>query len=217
METQTTNPKQSRVYLHSSHVEKIEDYPFGRHRTTGTAWIEFKPGHGFRFCRQLVDPKTGRNCAPKKSTYEEIALPFYNENGHFKMAAFNTRDISEGANYCLGLIGEFFHLWNDQEREYIKKTVLASIKVSMHAAWVYTGINDKNGFTVEQLGECFKPAIQTIAASLGNDQNPFTTARLNVERFNELKNQVPKNWSPFVQTTYKIDFERGQLTQIPNE
>lgn len=47
----------------------INDWPYGRHRTTATFAIETDPRRGQRGTRTTVDPKTGRASAPKTLTY----------------------------------------------------------------------------------------------------------------------------------------------------
>ena len=46
-----------------------ENWPYGQLRTTATFTIEQSNTRGERAVRSLVDPKTGRLCAPKKLTY----------------------------------------------------------------------------------------------------------------------------------------------------
>jgi len=61
------------------------DYPWGyKLRTQQRYWIESKPKHGQRLCTQTLNPKTGKWCAVKKSTYSDIVLLTQDEtNGHY--------------------------------------------------------------------------------------------------------------------------------------
>ena len=52
----------------------VKDYPYGfKLRTSIRYWLEKKPGKGFRFVSQTMNPKTGKWNAPKPSTYTEWA------------------------------------------------------------------------------------------------------------------------------------------------
>jgi hypothetical protein len=63
----------------------IEDYPWGyRLRTQVRVWMECRKGHGMRVCRQTQDPRTGRWCKPKKSTYSCVLGFYLNEEGRIK-------------------------------------------------------------------------------------------------------------------------------------
>lgn len=62
-----------------------EDYPWGyRLRTKQRYWIESstKANGGQRNVRQTLNPKTGRWCKPKKSTYESVLVLFRDDKGH---------------------------------------------------------------------------------------------------------------------------------------
>jgi hypothetical protein len=201
-------------FLPSTHVERIENYPWGYKRTNGAAWIEFNKSHGFRICRQLNDPKTGRPAKPKKSTYSEVALPAYNNEGHFTMIEIDLNKDIEAVNFQYQIIAENWDLWTPEQREYIKIHALVMLNVGMKASHIYGGLNFTNGITVEELGEVYKSAISTIAQSTGKEENPFTVARLNVEKYEALKKRIPADYSPFVSKMYRISFESGQLEEL---
>lgn len=61
----------------------IEDYPYGRSRTQMRVWIDRdKKGRG-RLMRQTLDPKTtGHWNKPKGSTYSDVMVAVFNEDGH---------------------------------------------------------------------------------------------------------------------------------------
>lgn len=63
----------------------IEDYPWGfRLRTEVRVWAESKKGFGMRTCRQTKNPKTGKWCAVKKSTYSPVIGFYLNEEDRIK-------------------------------------------------------------------------------------------------------------------------------------
>jgi hypothetical protein len=73
------------IYQHTSQetAKVVEGYPWGfRLKTTIRYWIESKKNFGQRFASQTINPKTGKWCAPKFSTYSPIAVMFLDENNH---------------------------------------------------------------------------------------------------------------------------------------
>lgn len=75
------------IYGHTSPetAKIVEDYPWGYSlRTTVRYWVESKAGHGQRFCKQTMNPKTGKWCAPKHSTYSSVVVMSLTDEGHVK-------------------------------------------------------------------------------------------------------------------------------------
>lgn len=57
-------------YSNPRKEDTFTDWPSGRYRTTARFYVETCPRTGReRMCRVTVNPKTGRECAPKKLTY----------------------------------------------------------------------------------------------------------------------------------------------------
>jgi hypothetical protein len=72
-------------YTSQQTAYKVENYPWGfKLRTSIHYWIETVAGKGDRFCSYTIDPKTGRACKPKKSTYSPFMYMYLDENGHVK-------------------------------------------------------------------------------------------------------------------------------------
>lgn len=77
-----------------------EDYPWGfRLRTQAKFWIEnsHRKDGGQRFVQRTLNPKTGRWCEPKKSTYDPVKIIYLDENGHVqttRLSAYcNKKDV----------------------------------------------------------------------------------------------------------------------------
>lgn len=86
----------------------VDDYPWGfRLRTQVRYWVESKNNFGERFVKQTLNPKTGRWCAPKKSTYSEVVILTLNDEGH--------------VNYTCAPVG--CHRTDEEAQEAIKKFV----------------------------------------------------------------------------------------------
>lgn len=71
-------------YDSPNNAYEVDDYPYGfRLRTKVRYWVEFRPGKGFRFLTQTLNPKTDRWNKPKASVYSELAGNMYlDEKGH---------------------------------------------------------------------------------------------------------------------------------------
>ena len=99
-----------RTYLFG-HVDdqtalKVDDYPWGfRLRTSIFYWIETEPKKGDRFCSMTIDPKTGRKCKPKKSTYSNIAVLYRDEKGHIHYTGLTIYSKAEEREAFITAIG----------------------------------------------------------------------------------------------------------------
>lgn len=102
--------KQTFLFGHTSQETALEvkDYPWGfRLRTSIFYWMETDPKRGDRFCSQTIDPKTGRRCAPKKSTYYNIGVMFRNEeNGHISWVQISNYANQEEIKKFAEAVGE---------------------------------------------------------------------------------------------------------------
>lgn len=72
-----SNPRLSAVF---------EDWPHGAHRTRATFTVESKDGKGQRAVRVTIDPKTGRESAPKTLTYGRQARIVDGDNNRTYLA-----------------------------------------------------------------------------------------------------------------------------------
>lgn len=218
MNTQTATPTTASGLLPSLYVEEIKDYPFGRHRTTGKAWLEFSPRHGFRFCRQLVNPKTGRYCAPKKSTYFECALPMRKENGHFSFAAWDLNKTTEEIEAQFAEIANVWNLWSQDQQKFILSYALLVTKAKVRVAYEYQGLNPGNGIELKEILPIYEPIVKKLYEGIkGQDPEPFKNCAPNLELYRELLAKVPANYSPFKVTHYRHNLHTGQMEQITEQ
>lgn len=112
----------------------VQDYPWGfRLRTTIRYWIESKAtkNGGQRFASQTINPKTGKWCAPKYSTYSEILVMYLDENNHVKIDG-----LHYNSDECYINIFKDTHMSNFDEfqKEQLRK-LLAYCKVMKHVKW----------------------------------------------------------------------------------
>jgi len=93
----------------------VADYPWGFHyKTQCRFYVETDPKKGDREVNQTQDPKTGRWCNPKKSTYTQvILLGIDEENGH----AERMFDLS---------------YWNDEEKHIERLRQIQELKIPLN-------------------------------------------------------------------------------------
>lgn len=133
---QETNQSRKYLYGHTSQETAyvVEDYPWGfRLRTTIRYWVETKDAKngGQRFCSQTVNPKTGKWCEPKRSTYSHVIVMFLDENEHVKTEHVTTYTDNEK-------IRAFVELHRDNLIEFQKaqlKELIAINEVMKHVTF----------------------------------------------------------------------------------
>jgi hypothetical protein len=99
METQTRKYLYNHTSPETAYV--VDGYPWGfRLRTQIRYWIETSKAKngGQRFCSQTVNPKTGKWCAPKKSTYFPIMVMFLDEKEHVQYCCLRMNDDEQHIN-----------------------------------------------------------------------------------------------------------------------
>jgi len=75
------------IYDKNSFDNSLEvlNYPWGfRLKTKRRTWIETNKNQGDRVCYSTLNPKTGKWCAVKKSTYGAVYVLYFDENQHIK-------------------------------------------------------------------------------------------------------------------------------------
>ncbi len=83
-------PAKNIMYGHTTKetAKQVDNYPWGfKLRTSIFYWVETTK-HGDRFCHYTIDPRNGRECAPKKGTYHTFGYMYVNDEGHVKYSAF---------------------------------------------------------------------------------------------------------------------------------
>lgn len=85
---------------------KIENYPWGyKLRTTMFIWVETLPKKGDRIVRQTIDPRTGKLCAPKQSTFSPIKWLYLDNMGHVQSDGVNIYTNKETVKNVIETIG----------------------------------------------------------------------------------------------------------------
>jgi len=98
----------------------IEDWPWGYTlKTECRFWIETTK-NGDRLCKQTMNPKTGKWCKPKKSTYEAVEVLAITDEGKVTSVGIGKyADEDRIANALDQTID--FNLLNDQQKKQICK------------------------------------------------------------------------------------------------
>lgn len=132
----SNNTERKYLYQHTTPetAKVVEDYPWGfRLRTTIRYWVETKiaKNGGQRFGSQTINPKTGKWCAPKYSTYSPLVVMFLDENDHVKWTGL---DHNSGEERVL----KFKETHLDNLSEYQKETlkeIMAYTEVMKHVTF----------------------------------------------------------------------------------
>jgi len=122
------------LYNHTSEETAyvVKDYPWGfRMRTEQRAWIESNK-NGDRFIVQTKDPRSGKWCAPKKSTYAFVKVLFLDEQGHLQ--TFSLTNFADEKT-----ILEFY----EQHKENLNPFQLAQIKQRLAISKVMKNVSYK--------------------------------------------------------------------------
>ena len=122
---------------------KIEGYPWGyKLKTVQYVWIESVPKKGDRVCRQTVDPRTGKLCAVKCSTFSNIKWLYIDEAGHVQSSGLGIYAEKEVVEHFINLIG-LENLNDMQRKQYNELMGINEVKTDEFTGAV------KKGFSVK--------------------------------------------------------------------
>lgn len=111
-----------RGYTTPERPYKVDNYPWGfKLKTTIHYWIESKPGLGDRMGTYTINPKNGRPCAPKYTTYSPFMYLYLDEIGHVKngiIESFEVEEFKLRFAFIIEKIGEEFI--NDIQKQNIR-------------------------------------------------------------------------------------------------
>jgi len=122
---------------------KIEDYPWGyKLRTTMFVWVESVPKKGDRVVRQTIDPRSGKLCAAKMSTFSNIKALYLDEKGHIQSTGANIYTSKEVVQKLVNAIG-IENLTAPQSIQY--RQLMGEVILKENE---FTGVKEK-GFSVK--------------------------------------------------------------------
>jgi hypothetical protein len=112
----------------------VDNYPYGRLKTTKFFEIEFVKKKGYRFVGTTINPKNGRINKPKKSTYADYAFLFKEDNGHIHFNTFRLNGLDAVVKFIEFIktykddLGEFTH----DENVHLWTMIISCIKIGSH-------------------------------------------------------------------------------------
>lgn len=186
-------------YSKAKEVLVSDGYPWGfRLKTTRKDWLEFDKKKGFRHVSQTIDPRTGKECKPKKSTYQDILVLGKNEENHTKLIDFefyNEKTVTKTIEFLSDQ--DNFDLFTSEQIEYIYMKFLQWVKSTMFSMVNYCGSD------LEELKKVFNTAIDIAkkgieAKGLNNYFNQI------VIDWEALEGAKVEGYQPFKVTNYQI-------------
>lgn len=185
-----------------------QNYPYGfRLKTTKKDYLEFNPKFGFRHCYTTINPKTGRENTPKKSTYYKIMLLGTNEDNHCKSIVFDINGLAE-IQKAIDFLKDTanFDLFSNEQMHYIYLAMLSACKIDMYARKVYAGQD------VEIMKPFYLDNVALLARGLKNNGmlNTFEGIKFDVAGLDALKDP---NFSPFKITHYSEGLSKFPIEQ----
>ncbi len=183
----------SATFIPSAEIVTVENYPYGfKLRTTLTDSMEFSPKHGFRHVTQTINPKTGRLNKPVKSTYWELAVRYYDENGHIKVKSLRINGFEE-VNAACQFVGEYYDLFTPEQIEHLYITLIGMSKVSAKAKVIYAGAKTSDIIPL------LDPLVKPLVRGLKDKGNTFAEAAIDLEA---VKAICPEHYSPFTTVSH---------------
>ena len=167
----------------------VSDYPYGfRLRTTLYDSIDFDFKKGYRHVTQTVNPKNESLNKPKKSTYSDLLVRYYDEEtNHIKVLHFSFNGDKE-INRAVKFIGANFDLFTEIEISYFTTCFLAMAMLSMKASVIYSGAK------FEDLKPLFDPFIDRMKYGMKNLTENVFDIFIDIEKVDSVK--VP-DFQPF--------------------
>lgn len=204
------------IFKSSQGQHTSENYPWGyKLKTKALFFMEFNPKKGFRLVQITTNPKTGRECKPKKSTYCDDGLDFlyFNEENHVKRFCYSFNDTLEKKIEAAKIICHLWDYYTELEQRYLLNLLFAMLKVETKAMNIYSGFNEHNNINTKELLSIFEPGIKILVDCIKEHKKP-TDFTLNLGKYDELKQRIPADYSPFKSEKYLVNFETGKLEKI---
>ena len=171
-------------------TEKIEvqNYPYGYTlKTTLFDEMEFNPKKGYRHITTTINPKNGRLNAPKKSTYSNLIVRYFDENNHVKLFHFDFNG-AKNINKVMNFINDNFENFTTDEIKYFYGLAYIMVKLDIKANVLYCGASFEN----------LKPIYQNVTDELVKGINTPTENFFNISiDINEIENQKQPDFNPF--------------------
>ena len=176
------------MYINTNERVRVENYPYSfTLRTTLFDTMEFNAKKGYRHVTQTINPKTGRENNPKKSTYYPLLVRYRNEEGHIKSMAFDFNGDEQLNRGCEFLTSNF-DLFTPDEVRYLYEFIYSMAIVDMKATAIY------GGSKIEELKPLYEKFFKACREGKDTGLNRFGEMRLDSTAIESTK---PQGYSPF--------------------
>ncbi len=186
-------------YIPTAEKVTVENYPYGYTlKTTLFDTLEFSEKKGYRHVTQTINPKNGRLNNPKKSTYDDVKVRYYDENNHIKVKTFSFfTDGVKGLNRFLSFLAENKEVFTTEEIKHFCLMINAGSKVSMKSMVIYCGSK------LDDLKPYFEEPVKALNKGVNNPlEVDFSFIRFDEEGIESTK---VEGYNPFKTTSYVID------------
>lgn len=186
--------------LYKTNEKLVSDnYPYGfRLKTTKTDWLEFNAKRGFRFCSMTINPKTGKENKPKKSTYHEVMILGRDENDHVKTKSFefyNPESVNELINFLK--VQKNFELFTPEQIKYIYFRLISFIKIDMKAKVIYGGAKAEN------LMPLYKESLEIAVQGVKDEGKVNHFDKISFD-WDKIEAERDSNYQPFKIKSYGV-------------
>lgn len=145
----------------------VLNYPYGRLRTVLYNSIEFNPKKGYRQVTQTINPKSKVLNKPKKSTYSQLIVRYYEEETNYVKGKHFSMNSFESINNVMEFVGTHFDLFSTEEIQYILREMILHTKVSVQAKVTYCGAD------FDQIKPLITDVLETLVNALKEPKNIF--------------------------------------------
>lgn len=146
----------------SGETTSVDNYPYGRSRTTKYFSLEFDGKKGFRTVEITVDPKNGRLNKPHKSTYSQIRIMYRSHDedsdGHIKYFGYSLDSLESVSKVFEMLsVGKLFDCFTKEQLQYIGANAILSARYE--ASWAARVCPDKVEYIKEVMDDCVEGLV----------------------------------------------------------
>jgi hypothetical protein len=160
--------------------QSVDNYPYGRLRTTAYFSIEFVKGKGFRSVFQTINPKNGRLNAEKKSTYSPfLYLVLNTDNGHYETKTVGGNDYAAINKLSSFIAANAAELQMTPEMyQDVAAGLLGLLKISL----TYTQAKD-----VKLLTDAANDTVKVLVKIIKTGENLFHEINFDEQRIREIE------------------------------
>jgi len=177
--------KQNTNTMYTLQKQEVNNYPYGRLKTTKFFEVEFSKTKGFRAIETTINPKNGVLNKPHKDTYSMLKVMEVIE-GFVKYKSFEYYS-TEGSNRTNKFISENYDMFTEEQKDYLRICLLSYIKNTTRSLVAYCGADTEKAIAY------FKDMSEKVVKGIKEKTNIFDI-QFNEEEINALK---VEGYNPF--------------------